>query len=1086
MNSRRHAVCWRLGLGVLSSVLWGLPAVTSHSSEPEAVVIQVDPAGRIDVRPLPSGPPPDRSVPGVVIWSSDAGAEAWRPLGKVATWPPARDVASAVSEFTSAAVRSAPRDSAAGGDDATFADVVQLEQLATDTLTRAAVLVSPRHNAELVQPQIIFRRPPEGSGDKAFPPRVAIVSEARGNREVVKVRFPAGQAEVPWDTVTGAAPELAHGLPAGRYLVRLEQAGEQTEFTVLEPAQRQEVWRPIEEFAALTGDRADPLFWQFAVTRLLTDRGRDGVPLYLTDAWMLLARLPEASLTPYLVGLRGQLLNWLERLAQDPGAGGGQLVTGPADQATGVPEIDQVRNLLGAGRWDEALADLDRVRQPTGTKPAARAAALAELYRAVILAEAGLGQEQEATAAFQQALESLDNAPAADRYRGLVNYGNFLLHQAQDRLHNLSFQMAAGVAQPLLSALRSWRAAHQQYQAALDIARQLDDRAEIAAVQVNLARLYTLLADVVRTLDADPEARALADVEAAAVRTADHYASQVTDADQKSAADAATRAVAHEIRAHLAFRAGDTAACRQHAGAARQQYIQIGRLAGVESVARLCGLLERSAGDPQQALQQFLLAQALAELLRERFPPDQVGLSRAGFFARRSYVYEQLVELLIATGKPAEALRYAELAKARTAQDFLAAGGIKSRGRGTGDVLSGLLQRWPRDTAALEYFLGSRQGWVFLVNTAGNVQAAALADQSGQPLASRDLIGRVRTFLAGMENQAEKMTRAIMAGRGLEQAWQDDLHAFAKTLVPDALLAQLRKAQTVVVVPHHILHYFPFAALVTKPDPQKRSGLDMARPAFLVDEPFQLLYAPSLVTWQLLNEQPRKPIGQVTAVGIAEVPGAPALPGVTQDLENLRAVFGERVRKVYEGEEAREGGAKQALRQRGLLLLATHGFNDPDQPLESHLLFLPEESEAARSVADSGPATGDRNDGRLTAREVFATPVRAEMVVMNACYSGLGDRSPLPGDDLFGLQRAFLQAGTRTVVSGLWDVYDGTAPQLMDGFFRRVASGLPASAALAESQRAFLHELRQAKQVQPWLHPYFWAVFTVAGADGSS
>jgi CHAT domain-containing protein len=222
----------------------------------------------------------------------------------------------------------------------------------------------------------------------------------------------------------------------------------------------------------------------------------------------------------------------------------------------------------------------------------------------------------------------------------------------------------------------------------------------------------------------------------------------------------------------------------------------------------------------------------------------------------------------------------------------------------------------------------------------------------------------------------------------------------------------------------------------------------------------------------------------VTAVGVAEVPGAPPLPGVTQDLENIRTVFGKRVGKVYEADEARESGAKLALRQRGLLLLATHGFNEPDQPLESHLLFLPDEAEVTRAVDSPARPAADANDGHLSAREIFATRVRAEMVVMNACYSGLGDRSPLPGDDLFGLQRAFLQSGTRTVVSGLWDVYDGTAPQLMRDFFEGVAAGRPASAALSDSQRKFLQELRASKDPQPWLHPYFWSVFTVAGADG--
>ena len=109
--------------------------------------------------------------------------------------------------------------------------------------------------------------------------------------------------------------------------------------------------------------------------------------------------------------------------------------------------------------------------------------------------------------------------------------------------------------------------------------------------------------------------------------------------------------------------------------------------------------------------------------------------------------------------------------------------------------------------------------------------------------------------------------------------------------------------------------------------------------------------------------------------------------------------------------------------------------------------------------------------------------INADIVVMSACYSGLGDRSPLPGDDLFGLQRAFLQSGVRTVVSGLWDVYDGTAPDLMLETFKQLADGKTVMASLASSQRMFLKKLRDSSEDEPWLHPYFWAVYTATGDD---
>jgi CHAT domain-containing protein len=84
---------------------------------------------------------------------------------------------------------------------------------------------------------------------------------------------------------------------------------------------------------------------------------------------------------------------------------------------------------------------------------------------------------------------------------------------------------------------------------------------------------------------------------------------------------------------------------------------------------------------------------------------------------------------------------------------------------------------------------------------------------------------------------------------------------------------------------------------------------------------------------------------------------------------------------------------------------------------------------------------------------------------------------------LFGLQRALLQAGARTVVSSQWDVYDQTGPEVMGGFFQRLAARTPSAQALADSQREFLARLRSSGESEPWLHPYFWASYTVSGDD---
>ena len=386
---------------------------------------------------------------------------------------------------------------------------------------------------------------------------------------------------------------------------------------------------------------------------------------------------------------------------------------------------------------------------------------------------------------------------------------------------------------------------------------------------------------------------------------------------------------------------------------------------------------------------------------------------------------EKVVELLLAEGRDAEALAYAELAKARSLHDLLATKAIGPRTAGEGADLSDLLAHWPAGITAVEYFVGRDRSCVFLVRKGGNVKAYPLALPDGSALDSRVLVADVRRFLDQIGFQAGKMRERLTAGQGFDATWQDTLYSFYRELLPAGILEELRQSPTVVVVPHHILHYFPFAALVTAPDHRVRGKGEMVKPRFLW---MSLALSATPRRWRTggLRQRRNRPITAATALGIVDFPGAPPLPGVARDLGNLKSIFGDRA-TIHAGYEASEHNAKVALGRSGLLLFATHGMNLADQPLQSHLLLY----------SDQG------DEGQLTAADLYRRPIAADLVVMNACYSGLADRSPLPGDDLFGLQRAFLHSGARTVVTGLWDVYDGTGPELIQGLLERLAKGTP-------------------------------------------
>ena len=103
---------------------------------------------------------------------------------------------------------------------------------------------------------------------------------------------------------------------------------------------------------------------------------------------------------------------------------------------------------------------------------------------------------------------------------------------------------------------------------------------------------------------------------------------------------------------------------------------------------------------------------------------------------------------------------------------------------------------------------------------------------------------------------------------------------------------------------------------------------------------------------------------------------------------------------------------------------------------------------------------------------VFDLSLQAELVVLSACDTAGGKE--VTGEGLMGMTRAFLYAGTPSVMVSLWKVADAQAPDLMLSFYE----GLDLSGDKAEA-------LRQAKLAmirgRSYARPYYWAPFILVG-----
>jgi CHAT domain-containing protein len=169
--------------------------------------------------------------------------------------------------------------------------------------------------------------------------------------------------------------------------------------------------------------------------------------------------------------------------------------------------------------------------------------------------------------------------------------------------------------------------------------------------------------------------------------------------------------------------------------------------------------------------------------------------------------------------------------------------------------------------------------------------------------------------------------------------------------------------------------------------------------------------------------------------------------------------------------------------QYSLIHFATHGILSEENPLLSSILLAHGES--------------------LSVHELMGLQLNAELVVLSACQTGLGQVTG--GDDVIGLTRGLLGAGVRAAVVSLWPVNDLSTSLFMGEFYRQLRSAKPPAVCLHGAQNylrnldpemiaaesAILRDAGHARDLLPaskiesikkdCSHPCYWAPFILVG-----
>jgi len=168
--------------------------------------------------------------------------------------------------------------------------------------------------------------------------------------------------------------------------------------------------------------------------------------------------------------------------------------------------------------------------------------------------------------------------------------------------------------------------------------------------------------------------------------------------------------------------------------------------------------------------------------------------------------------------------------------------------------------------------------------------------------------------------------------------------------------------------------------------------------------------------------------------------------------------------EVYTQAQAKEENIKSLnLSNYKIIHFATHSVIDDKVPARSAIILS----------LDDDP----NEDGFLQMREIYNLHLKADLVTLSACETGLGEF--IRGEGIEGINRAFFYAGASAVLMSLWAVNDQATYQLMERFYYHLKNSLPLAKALRKAKLELINS-------DVLTHPYYWAGFIISGQANKS
>lgn len=376
-------------------------------------------------------------------------------------------------------------------------------------------------------------------------------------------------------------------------------------------------------------------------------------------------------------------------------------------------------------------------------------------------------------------------------------------------------------------------------------------------------------------------------------------------------------------------------------------------------------------------------------------------------------------------------------------------------------------------TVLLEYFYGEQNIYAFAVSRE-RIDFLSIEKTPGFPAG-------FEAFISGLRD------RDLVLEQGRSAA---ALSSFAResagyyNLLIEPLLPEV--PEQLVVVPDGVLSYLPFDLLLIRaPDPDSATSY-AALPYLLKSSAVRYEYSATIALHSAISVKPRRSYagfapdyghetaatvrgGQISCNTMPERIFAPLTNNQTE-IKAAAALFDG---DAFLTRQATEARFRTEAGQYRVLHLAMHGFVNDCDPSYSGLVFSQLMRDTAVASAQ-GQSAAEENDGYLYAYEIYNIHLGAELAVLSACNTGLGQLAR--GEGIMSLARAFKYAGCPNILMSLWQADDKATAQIMERFYRHLKQGLNKDEAIRRAKLDYLSDANRN-------HPFFWGAFVLIGDD---